>query len=75
MRALVDIPAEDLKALSDLSKVKQVSRASLIRQAVSQYLKKQRTDGEIAGFGLWQRCGHGEDGAAYQDRMRREWNR
>lgn len=73
MRALVDIPDDDLKALSDLGKVKHVSRASLIRQAVSQYLNKQRTDREISGFGLWKRCGHREDGLAYQKRMRREW--
>lgn len=75
MRALVDIPDGDLKALNDLSKIKQTSRASLIRQAVSQYLKKQRSGEEIGGFGLWKGCGDAEDGMTYQNRMRQEWER
>ena len=72
MRMLVDLPEEDLEELKALSRSRSVSRAELIRQAVTGFLTQNRA-GLEASFGVWKR--HGEDGVAYQKRVRGEWER
>ena len=74
-RALVTLPESDLLALDALSGDQNVSRAELIRQAVSMYLAKftpadSSHDADRA-FGLWQH--KGVDGLSYQARLRDEW--
>lgn len=71
-RTLVGLSDQDFQALDALSDVKRVSRAELIRQAVSQYLEKFKSEppSDVA-FGLW--AGKNEDGLAYQQRLREEW--
>lgn len=71
MRALVDIPKQQLDALTEIGRRKGVSRAEVIRAAVDQYLITDRKDAVEAAFGLWK--DHVEDGVAYQRRMRAEW--
>jgi metal-responsive CopG/Arc/MetJ family transcriptional regulator len=71
-RALVGIPESDLKSLDALSDIQNVSRAELIRQAVSMYLMQFKPATEASGaFGLWQ--SRGMDGLAYQAKLRDEW--
>jgi metal-responsive CopG/Arc/MetJ family transcriptional regulator len=71
MRALVDIPKPQLDALTEIGRRKGVSRAEVIRTAVDQYLATEKKLGGFAEFhGMW---GPGEDGVAYQRRMREEW--
>jgi metal-responsive CopG/Arc/MetJ family transcriptional regulator len=70
MRTLVDLPEEELKQLTVLSRTRKVSRAELIRQAVSGYLEQNRV-GMKGSFGLWKK--RDEDGIAYQERLRGEW--
>ena len=71
MRALVDIPKQQLDALAEIGRRKGVSRAEVIRTAVDQYLSANQKDAVEAAFGLW--TDHAEDGVAYQRRMRNEW--
>jgi predicted transcriptional regulator len=76
MRTLVDIPEDHLEALNAMAKAKEVSRAELLRQAISEFLKthaKTATgDGIAESAGAW---GEGfEDGLAYQLRLRAEWD-
>ncbi len=73
MRTLVDIPDRDLKQLTRLSKAKKVSRAHLLRCAVSEYLNKQKTDTLDDSFGMW--ADRGIDGLEYQLKIRSEWDR
>jgi metal-responsive CopG/Arc/MetJ family transcriptional regulator len=73
MRTLVDIPDEDLTLLNKLSKARRLSRAQLVRAAISTYLHSQSDDLTTPAFGLWSTHKKKEDGLAYQDRMRREW--
>lgn len=77
MRTLVDIPDEDLSLLNRLSKTRRLSRAQLVRTAISSYLHSQADDLTAPAFGLWTHDAKAkkapEDGLAYQDRMRREW--
>lgn len=74
MRTLVDIPEDQLAGLTKLAKREKVSRASLVRRAVSDMLaSKRKTKGEAiaAAFGLW--ADRDEDGLAFQERLRSEW--
>ena len=75
MRTLVDIPDQQLKALNALSKQRKVSRAALVREAVSAYIdsskKIEREEALKAGFGLWK--DRGIDGLEYQKKIRAEW--
>lgn len=74
MRTLVDIPDDQLEELTRLAEREKVSRASLVRKAVSDLLASKRQTGDeaiAAAFGLWSDME--EDGLAYQERLRAEW--
>ena len=70
MRALVDIPKQQLDALAEIGRQKGVSRAEVIRTAVDQYLGGKPKGGFAEFQGIWKT---GEDGVAYQRRLRDEW--
>jgi predicted transcriptional regulator len=71
MRTLVDIGDAELKALDHLAKAEKVSRASLIRRAISDYLDRNNREHEARAFGLW--GSEAIDGPSYQERIRSEW--
>ena len=77
MRTLVDIPTEELQRLTALSKERKVSRAHLVRCAVTRYLeeegKEARKDTLDKLFGIWK--DRKIDGLEYQEMMRKEWDR
>ena len=71
MRTLIDIEEESVRELDRLAVRQKRSRASLIRQAVSDYLERNAVEDSGEAFGLW-----GErktDGLAYQEKLRSEW--
>jgi predicted transcriptional regulator len=72
MRALVDIPDDQVGALAEIAKRAGVSRAEIIRRAISSFTARETIPADILAqtFGLW---AGGEDGLAYQERMRSEW--
>jgi metal-responsive CopG/Arc/MetJ family transcriptional regulator len=72
MRTLVDIPEKELEELNTLSRSRNLSRAELIRQAVSGFLAQNKAGLENS-FGLWKT--RDEDGVEYQEKLRREWER
>ena len=72
MRTLVDLPEGELERLNVLSRTRKVSRAELIRQAVSGFLAQNKAGLEDS-FGLWRQ--RGVDGVEYQERLRGEWER
>jgi hypothetical protein len=69
MRVWVDFPEEMGAPLDGLARARGVAREELIRKAVSEFLVKNHSFD--ACFGLW--AGRGEDGVAYQERLRSEW--
>lgn len=73
MRALVDIPDDQIEALAALAKRRGVSRAELIRRAIAKFTLEQNDREEIIkqAFGLW--AGMKEDALDYEDRIRAEW--
>lgn len=70
MRTLVDIPDGQLKSLTVICEAEKVSRAELIRRAISAYLETRKPSG-IEAFGLWK--DRKVDGLAYQEQVRSEW--
>jgi metal-responsive CopG/Arc/MetJ family transcriptional regulator len=71
-RTLVGFPDQDLSKLDAISAEQHVSRAELIRQAVSTYLEKfNPANADDNAFGLWR--GKKVDGLAYQNQLREEW--
>jgi metal-responsive CopG/Arc/MetJ family transcriptional regulator len=75
MRIAIDIPDDQLAELSRIAKCEKVSRAALVRQAIADLLAASRRTGDPeidAAFGLW--ADRDEDGLAYQERLRSEWD-
>jgi Ribbon-helix-helix protein, copG family len=77
-RTLVGFADQDLSLLDEISASQHVSRAELIRQAVSNYLEQFKSaDAAQAGkaaddaFGLWR--AKKVDGMAFQNKLRQEW--
>lgn len=72
MRTIVDLPETQISRLAELVEQENVSRAELIRRAISEYLQHHKPNDDRA-FGLW--SSRKEDGIAYQDRLRDEWEK
>ena len=70
MRTLIELPDDALNRLTELGQQRHTSRVAVIREAVALYLAAHRPAPPEAAFGAW---GAGEDGLAYQERVRAEW--
>jgi metal-responsive CopG/Arc/MetJ family transcriptional regulator len=70
MRTLIDIPENQLAELALICANRQQSRAEVVRQAIGAYIAQQTRPEAAQAFGSW---GAGEDGVAYQQRLRSEW--
>ena len=73
MRILADLPDDDIAWLDAHAAELGMSRASVIRDAVSSHRAKQK-DWLEQGFGLWTRYGQGADGAEYEVEIRKAWD-
>ena len=75
-RTLVDLQEKDLSELDSLAQDLDTSRASILREAVAEYLvKRERVTASapkpLQGFGALK--GYLADGLIYQDNLRSEW--
>lgn len=70
MRILIDVPKPELELMDEAVKQLTISRAEFVRRAIAVSLTPYRHKMQHATFGSW---GAGEDGLAYQKRMRAEW--
>ncbi|RLM29417.1 hypothetical protein BHG07_15320 [Brenneria salicis ATCC 15712 = DSM 30166] len=66
-RIVIDLPEEDLRQWDNLAAIRHLSRAELIRQALSGYLADNRADSNNA-FGLW--ANSNTDGILYESQVR-----
>ena len=75
MRTIVDIPDTQIKFLDKLSKEKHLSRAEIIRQALSDYINSIHETKETykSAFGLWKN--KNLDSIDYQSQIRSEWDK
>lgn len=71
MRTLLDLVDSQVEALDRLAKRRDRSRASLIREAVDDYLRRHGLGSDDEAFGLWGK--DAVDGLAFQERARAEW--
>ena len=71
MRTIVDLVESEVESLDRLAKRRGRSRASLIREAVDDYLRRHCLESADEAFGLWGK--DAVDGLAFQDRARSEW--
>jgi predicted transcriptional regulator len=71
MRILVDVGDTQIRQLDELSKAEKRPRAALIREAIADFLAKQRRQREGEAFGLWGK--RKVDGLVYQEKVRGEW--
>jgi predicted transcriptional regulator len=71
MRTIVVLVDSQIDALDRLAKRQARSRASLIREAVNDYLARQCAESDEDAFGLWSK--DAVDGLAFQERARNEW--
>jgi predicted transcriptional regulator len=70
MHLWVDFSNETAECLDEMSRARKIPREDLVRCAVAEYLAKHRAFN--AAFGMWAK--RAEDGIAYQQRMRSEWD-
>lgn len=70
MRALIDIPDTQVRALAKIAEKERMSRAALIRVAIADFISARKSPSRAESLGLW---GTSEDGVAYEDRVRSEW--
>lgn len=76
MRTIVDIPDTQIETLNQLSKKKKISRAEIVRQALSQYINNyiKTSNGYKAAFGSWQNVEF-RDSVSYQQKLRDQWDK
>lgn len=70
MRTIIDLPKADLESLTELGHERGLSRAEVIRQAISVFLRFHHKSRDKA-FGLWR--DRSPDGLRYQQALRDEW--
>lgn len=77
MRTIVDLPKEQIEALDTYAKAKGISRAAVVREAVSTYLpaKKKRKFSfrDHPSFGS-EKMPKGFDSVEYVRKLRAEWD-
>ena len=72
VRTIIDIPKDMLDELDSIRTRQECSRASIIREAIQSFLKKQPNQSNFdEAFGAWKE--REVDGVNYQNELRGEW--
>lgn len=78
-RILADLPDDEIKRLDRIAAERGISRAAVLREAVSTYQAQAPEAGKLdwlaAGFGLWARHGVAYDPHDDERKRRAEWTR
>ena len=72
MRTIVELPDEQIKALTALCEAEGISRAEAIRRALADMLAKSHAGTRQQAFGSWDRKG---DSRQLVEALRQEWER
>jgi metal-responsive CopG/Arc/MetJ family transcriptional regulator len=73
MRTIIELPDEQVEALGNLSAQEKVSRAEIIRRAVSNYIREKQSGKGRSAFGLWKK--KKVNALKYESRLRAEWEK
>jgi hypothetical protein len=71
MRTIIELPDEQLDALSNICAQENISRAEIIRRAVGNYLQANQPGKGRSAFGLWKK--KKVDALKYESKLRAEW--
>ncbi len=71
MRTIIDIPDQLIESLDRMGTAHRKSRAALVREAISEFLRAKSTPAAEVAFGIWKH--RKKDGVKYQADLRREW--
>ena len=71
MRAIIEIPDQLVESLDRVGKTYRKSRAALVREAITDFLRVKSIPQAEAAFGLWKQ--KNKDGVVYQNDLRQEW--
>jgi predicted transcriptional regulator len=71
MRTLIDLDEGLVRDLDEVASARKRSRASVIREALAEFLSKSSKAKEADGYGLWGK--RKIDGLDYQKKLRTEW--
>ena len=71
MRTIIDIPNNLVDSLDRIGAANNHSRAALIREAISDFLRTKSLSQAEDAFGLWKH--QKKDGLQYQNDLRKEW--
>ena len=77
MRTIIDIPDQQIDQLQTTCVSLGVSRAEVVRRAVSEFLERQilaKKDTPDAAFGIWKNRTDIGDSVDYQRKLRAEWD-
>ncbi len=72
MRTIVDLPVEQITALSDLCKIQGISRAEAVRRALAKMIDEAKPDDIDKSFGAWKHKDIQTDDHIRQ--LREEWD-
>ncbi len=72
MRAIIELPEEQVRQLADVCRRENVSRAEVIRRAIASYLDERHLSDREDAFGIWR--DRNVDGLRYERGLRREWS-
>ncbi len=70
MRTIVELPDDQVRALSELCKAENISRAEAIRRALGEMLTRKQATSREQAFGAWRKRG---DSRTMIDGLRQEW--
>jgi len=73
VRTIIDLPEDQIRALSDLCHKEHISRAEAIRRAVQKLLNEHSKEETDSAFGIWKN--RKEDSRNYVERIRAEWDK
>jgi len=71
MRTIVDIDEKQVTILDEFSKSSHLSRAAVIREAITLFIEKRIKPTKHSAFGIWK--DRNIDALNYQDKLRNEW--
>lgn len=77
IRTLISLDEEDKRWLDEQARLRQVPMTELVREAVKEFRRREERAPRSSLQAVLERTagiGHGEDGLALQERLRREWD-
>jgi predicted transcriptional regulator len=72
MRTIIELPDDQVAALSELCEAEKISRAEAIRRALAEMLSRKQATNREQAFGAWAQRG---DSRKYVEGLREEWEK